>query len=107
MASSAPSPRFFLMLKTSELDTVVGTGAPGGLSQEHSRGEEPHLPPRNRIKQSARHPLRLPQDSLPPMLYYKRHSRICTNTFSTHLPGTNFPQPPRRPRKLYTRPCFF
>uniref|UniRef100_A0A8C9MDP7 Cytochrome b/b6 C-terminal region profile domain-containing protein n=1 Tax=Serinus canaria TaxID=9135 RepID=A0A8C9MDP7_SERCA len=61
----------------------------------------PHLPSRNRIKQPNRSSLRLRQNSIPPILHRKRHSRFRTNNRTTRLPSPILPKPPRRPRKLH------
>uniref|UniRef100_A0A8D2P416 Uncharacterized protein n=1 Tax=Zosterops lateralis melanops TaxID=1220523 RepID=A0A8D2P416_ZOSLA len=72
------------------------------------RNRRPHISPpnptaRNRIKQPSRHPIRLRQNPIPPILLYQRHPRLRTYIHRTSLCSPIRSQLTRRPRKFHAR----
>lgn len=90
-----------LLSRQPNTNPILRPTLPPTLRHCRTHTSPPYLPARNRIQQPPRNPLRLRQNSIPPLLLYKRHPGLRTNAHPPRIYSPILPQPPRRPRKLH------
>uniref|UniRef100_A0A8C0VR50 Uncharacterized protein n=1 Tax=Cyanistes caeruleus TaxID=156563 RepID=A0A8C0VR50_CYACU len=91
-----------ILSRQPHINPILCPALPPTLRHRRTHASPSHFPPRNRIQQPPRNPLRLRQNPIPPLLLHKRHPRLRTNTHHPRLPSPILPQPFRRPRKLHS-----